>query len=54
MTEPLETAIECPRCQLGSLRLEPNLKYEDAYLVYTCNVCEHMVVDYDSVNYYEV
>lgn len=39
--------ICCPSCQIGEMRLEPKFKYEGVYDVYTCQICEHMEIDYD-------
>ena len=37
---------ECPECQLGTMRLEPEFKLDAVYDVYTCSICEYMKTDY--------
>ena len=37
----------CPNCLVGKMELEPKYKHEGVYDVWTCQICEHMEVDYD-------
>ena len=45
-----QTEDICPYCEIGYLRLEPEYKHEHVYDVYTCEVCESMVIDWQSIN----
>lgn len=38
--------VECPFCQVGVMKLEPNYKEDDVYDVYVCGICEHEEVSY--------
>lgn len=42
-----EDFICCPACQIGKMELEPEFKYEGVYDVWTCQICEHMEIDYE-------